>query len=67
MATLIPGATLTSEQLAALQKFAAANGRTWKSKLLDLWMSGKNENSGALRQVRNNLGGRWLLKFKLPK
>lgn len=57
---------LTADQLQALQVYAAQHGRTWKSQLLDLWMSGKNENAGALRQVRNNFGPRWLMKFRLP-
>lgn len=56
---------LTTEELTALQRFAAQNGRTWKSKLNELWASGRNENSGPLRTIRNDFGPSWLAKFKL--
>ena len=58
----------TPEQLAALLAFAAANGRTWKSKLLLSWEScdTHGEWTAPLRQVRNTFGPSWLLLFKLP-
>jgi hypothetical protein len=62
----------TAEQIQALRTFAAANGRTWKSKLNEAWMSGRyndysgTERSDLLQQVRNNLGPSWLVRFILP-
>lgn len=62
----------TAEQMEALRTFAAANGRTWKSKLNDAWMSGRYSDYPAtdrcdlLQQVRNNLGPSWLVRFRLP-
>lgn len=45
----------------ALQIFARENGRTWKSKLLTLWDTGRDE--GRLRQVRNTIGPSILLRL----
>lgn len=63
-----------AEQLDALQKFANANGRSWKTELNTLWMNGAYNNAvlgGAdpcyLQQVRNTLGPTWLMRFSLPK
>ncbi len=53
------------EQRAALQRYASANGRTWKSKLSLAWSTGEDEqepDSSALRQVRNTLGPTWLMR-----
>ena len=53
----------TPEQLWALRDFAEKNGPTWKSKLKTAWASGSDEklpNAGLLRQVRNELGPKWL-------
>lgn len=59
----------TPEQLAALIAFAAANGRTWKDKLNRSWEVGDTHGqwTAPLRQVRNNLGPSWLMRFKLPR
>jgi hypothetical protein len=60
--------TLTTEQLAALQAFKVRNGRSWKSKLLDAWMTGRDahEPDGSyLRQVRNQVGPSGLLKLRV--
>lgn len=57
-------------QLVALRAFAAANGRSWKMKLLTAWETGRYRDcNGAddevsLQQVRNALGPRWLAAFK---
>jgi hypothetical protein len=62
--------TLFSEQEAALAAFANRNGRTWKSKLRDIWMTGhysSDDNSASLQQVRNQFGPSWLVNYKLPK
>jgi len=59
----------TDEQIEALQRFANTHGRTWKSKLVDAWISGRDEHmpdGGLLRQVRNQLGPCWLKKAVLP-
>ena len=51
--------TPTPEQLERLRTFAAANGRTWRSMLRTLWMTGADaaERDGhLLRQVRNSVG-----------
>ena len=50
-------------QLAALYRFAKANGRSWRRKLMDDWFNGRSE--GELQQLRNSHGPRWLLQFKL--
>jgi hypothetical protein len=55
--------TASPEQLWALREYAKKNGRTWKYKLKRAWHSGADEklpNAGLLRQVRNELGPRWL-------
>ncbi len=62
--------TLTPEQEAALTRFARDNGRTWKQALRDLWFYGNEyneEDGGYLRQVRNQFGPSWLIKYQLPK
>lgn len=49
---------LTSEQSAALDKFAAEFGRNWRSKLRTLWMNGRDDlrkDGCYLRQVRNQM------------
>lgn len=54
----------TEAQMAALRKYAAQHGRTWKSQLQTDWMYSR---AGAeLQQVRNTLGPSWLVRFKLP-
>lgn len=54
----------TAEQIAALQAYAAKNGRTWKDKLMTDWMNGRAQ--GSLQQVRNDFGPSWLARYKLP-
>lgn len=64
---IIKKRTLTSEQLAALQRFASRTGRYWKYELRLLWETGRDEQlsyGGELRQVRNIFGPRWLTKFQ---
>jgi len=63
----------TAEQIEALKKFAAANGRTWKQVLRDAWMKGGYNAlngeyiDGPLQQLRNQFGPSWLVKFSLDK
>jgi hypothetical protein len=60
-----------AEQLAALQRFAAAKGRTWKHQLNVCWMRASypgvpDGDDALLQQVRNALGPSWLVGFRLP-
>lgn len=43
---------MTDNQKQALRDFALQHGANWKTALHKLWLSG--EDSGALRQIRNN-------------
>jgi hypothetical protein len=43
---------MTDTQLNALKEFAQLHGANWKQALDQLWQSG--QDSGALRQIRNN-------------
>lgn len=57
------------EQLAAVQRFATAHGRSWKSELSNAWFSGADEreqDSALLRQVRNQFGPAWLMSRRNP-
>lgn len=59
----------TPEQLSRLQSFAQAHGRYWKRELSDMWQDGRDareQDGHLLRQVRNQLGPRWLAAFTLP-
>jgi len=59
----------TQEQLAALQRFANENGRTWKAELSSAWASGKDEklpDAAHLRAIRNQLGPQWLYSSSNP-
>jgi hypothetical protein len=61
---------LSREQEKALRDFAAKYGRNWKSKLNYKWMSGhdyREEGGCYLRQVRNQFGPSWLVRYKLPE
>lgn len=65
-----------ADQIAALEAFAAAHGRKWKSVLNEtywynarMWRGadGRNEIIGSiLHGIRNEFGPTWLDKFKLP-
>lgn len=62
------GPELTDEQREVIEAFAHKYGREWKEVLRNAWFNGKDiaeHNGHLLRQVRNNLGPRWLLKFNL--
>ncbi len=55
-------------QLEAIRAFAKRHGDDWKEVLNTAWVNGRdtNEPDGhLLRQVRNNFGPSWLIKFKL--
>jgi hypothetical protein len=67
---------LTEDQLAALRSYSNTFGRTWKSKLNTAWFNGtdvyeaneRGESIGyLLRQVRNQFGPSWLVKFSFAK
>jgi len=61
------------EQWAALQRFAARHGRTWKATLREAWMSGNypttdgEDDAAYLQQIRNTFGPRWLLLVDINK
>ncbi len=64
----------TADEIAALEAFAAAHGRKWKSELRDvywynarIWKDGPSESMGyVLHGIRNNRGPSWLDDFRLP-
>ena len=64
---------LSAEQLEALRTFAKANGRAWKSKLNDEWMTGRyavyngTDDYGSLQQIRNRFGPTWLARFAFDR
>jgi hypothetical protein len=59
---------LTSDELDALQRYAAKHGRRWKSVLRDAWMGlPPHDDAGTLRNLRNSHGPAWLDKFQFPK
>lgn len=62
------------EQIAAIVRFAKANGRSWRVTLWAAWMNGysrcvvpQDGDEAHLQQLRNQLGPSWLDSFKLPK
>jgi len=58
---------LTKEELTALETYAAANGRYWKSSLRSDWEAARTR--GVLQQLRNDLdfGPSRLVNFRLSK
>ena len=67
-ATTGPG-PVPQDVVAALQRFAARNGRRWKSALLTLWETGRDDRESdgpLLRQMRTNFGPSFLMKMRLP-
>ena len=58
------------EQLAALENFRKARGRTWKSKLIHAWYTGADAelfDGSLLRQIRNTFGPTWLAAYRAPE
>lgn len=58
MAMIRCGYEPDAEEIEALRTFAAGEGRTWKSKLRQMWMNayypGYDEISGHLQMLRNS-------------
>ena len=55
----VPMPAWTDEELFVLVEFRRRNGHRWKSKLLDLYLFGKDDrepNGAALRHIRNRQG-----------
>jgi hypothetical protein len=66
--------SLTEFEVQSLQAFAAANGRSWKSKLIDtywynarIWSGPVAGMGSALHGIRNEFGPMWLGRYKLPR
>ena len=60
-------ATLSDEQYDSLRDMAITYGRTWKSRLRDMWMTGDYEgrhDSNVLQGIRNTFGPSWLVRFQ---
>lgn len=58
----------TAQQARALARFASRHGRQWKSKLKAAWTIGNDyamPDGALLRQVRNELGPKWLSGYAL--
>lgn len=59
---------ITTEQCQALSRFKSKQGRQWKSRLIALWVTGRDdrgEDGALLRQVRNSLGLDGLARLKI--
>jgi hypothetical protein len=59
---------ITTEQSQALSRFKSKQGRQWKSRLIALWVTGRDdrgEDGALLRQVRNSLGLDGLARLKI--
>jgi hypothetical protein len=58
------------EQMEALRRYAREKGRYWKESLRLDWYNADprigGEVSGELQQLRNELGPRWLNRFRMP-
>jgi len=55
----VPMPAWTDEELRTLIDFRRRNGRRWRSKLLDLYLFGKDDsepNGASLRHIRNRQG-----------
>lgn len=55
----VPMPDWTDDELLTLVEFRRRNGRRWKSKLLDLYLFGKDDsepNGAGLRHIRNRQG-----------
>lgn len=57
--------TLTQDQYWALDKYAHENGKLWKERLRNDWMTGKAR--GELQVIRNSFGPTWLKSFRFKK
>lgn len=64
---------MTPDQLKALRYAAGIGGRYWKVVLQMSWYRGDEEthygptHGPVLRQVRNELGPKWLRKFRIKE
>jgi Gene product 88 len=61
---------VTVEQLNALKRYASVYGRCWKQELNLAWQNGSDcqePDGNYLRQVRNQFGPSWLVKFSFKK
>lgn len=56
---------LVADEVAALKRYASANGRTWKSSLRSSWEIADATLPGPLYSLRNSHGPSWLVEVKL--
>lgn len=57
---------LTVDQYNSLRDMANTYGRTWKSRLRQMWIDGDYEgrhDSNILQTIRNTFGPSWLVRF----
>ncbi len=68
-----PILALGPEHVLAIRVAALRGGRYWKSKLATAWYKGDEElrhgpkHGPLLRQIRNQLGPKWLRKFRIKE
>lgn len=65
---------LTIDERAALEAFALAHGRNWRSKLVNyywvnarIWRGGDGLQGYTLHRIRNEFGQKWLWKIYKPR
>lgn len=58
---------ITHSQAQALLAYARANGRTWKAKLREDWLSARCPEGLDLRALRNNDGPSFLEAVRIDK
>lgn len=56
---------LTEREYAVIGTYALENGRYWKARLRDDWMTART--TGILQALRNSHGESWLVSYSLPK
>lgn len=61
--TILPDG-MTPEQWHHLRSWKERRPHCWRQELLDLWATGRDESVPWMRQLRNNLGPKGLMKFK---
>ena len=68
----VSGKQPTQNELDAIARFAAREGRRWKSILREEWMDAcaglmDDPDQSILQYIRNAYGPEWLVRYRLPK